>query len=65
MAVRAQERGESERCPVIGWIGVETLPSRESAQTSSWSLFTREFVEPFLREASKCTLQHERVHFPA
>ena len=26
---------------------------RESGQTSSWSLFTREFVEPSLREESK------------
>ena len=26
---------------------------RESGQTSSWSLFTREFIEPSLREESK------------
>jgi hypothetical protein len=29
------------------------ITSRESGQTSSWSLFTREFPEPSLRKESK------------
>ena len=32
MAVRAQERGESERCPVMGRIGVETSPRAKACR---------------------------------
>src|ERR1700730_4866111 len=41
--------------------GCNIIP-RESGQTSSWSLVTREFVEPSEQEESKWTQQHRRVH---
>ncbi len=44
-----------------GW----NITLRESGQTSSWSLFAREFVEPAKREESKWMLQHGHVHLPA
>lgn len=49
MGVRVKEAGKSECLAVMAGIGVEvstniTPPERE--QTSGWSLFAREFVEP-------------------
>jgi len=41
---RVEESGESERCPVIGQIGIasrDNIISRESGQTSVWSFVTR------------------------
>src|SRR5216684_1627778 len=41
--------------------GCNIIP-RESGQTSSWSLVTREFIEPSEQKESKWTQQHKRVH---
>jgi hypothetical protein len=43
--LRAEEDGESEGQPVMGWIGIEgniNIIPRESGQTSIWSFITRE-----------------------
>ena len=47
--MRVGDAGESERHPVMGWIGVEPLRNitpRESVLTSVWSCITREFGQP-------------------
>ena len=55
---RVKERGRSECCPVMGWIGIEleesNITPRESEQTSPWSHITRELEKP-TQEAKQMT----------
>ncbi|MDD3500784.1 MAG: hypothetical protein PHS85_10550 [Sulfurovum sp.] len=56
MGVRAWDAGKSECRPVMGRIGIEGRPNiipPEREQTSGWSLFAREYVEPSERRKSK------------
>ena len=45
MGMRVKDAGESEGRSVTGRIGVQTLPQRESVQTSCGSRITRELVK--------------------
>nr|WP_243856848.1 reverse transcriptase N-terminal domain-containing protein [Paraburkholderia sp. BL6665CI2N2] len=59
MEVREQECGESERRPVIGWIGIApqgNIILRESGQTSAWSFVTKESDE-LSKEEKQMTVQ--------
>jgi len=42
-----EDGGKSECHSVIEWIGIVILFQSVTMQTSTWSLITREFVEPF------------------
>lgn len=58
---RVEESGESERCPVIGQIGIasrDNIISRESGQTSVWSFVTGELEQPFKEEKQMTVQQH-------
>lgn len=51
--MRVEEVGKSESGPVMGWIGVQTLPQLERVQTSDGSRITRELVEPKERRPAR------------
>ncbi len=56
--LRAEEDGESEGQPVMGWIGIErniNIIPRKSGQTSIWSFITRE-LEKLTKEAKQMTV---------
>lgn len=60
MTQRVKEDGESERSPVMGGIEVEgktDITSRESGQTSIWSLVTKAFEKP-VKETKQMTVVH-------
>jgi hypothetical protein len=67
MRMRVKDGRESERRPVMGWIGVGLqgdITPRESGQTSIGSFLTRLFGEP-LQEGKQMTAYAERAGAPS